>query len=431
MSAPTLSRRGLVAPTSPIRRLARLADEARERGIEIHALNIGQPEVATPREIVRAYQSYDETVLAYAPSDGLPAYRHALAHYYSEVSAEGGGGPVGADEIVVTTGGSEALLFATAAVCDPGDEVIVSEPFYANYGAFAHMLSVSLTALTTEASAGYRLDPTRLDRAITDRTRALVVSSPGNPTGVVLSEQELTELAAVCRRHGLFLICDEVYRDFVYDGLLGERAPSVLSVRDFEEHAIVADSVSKRYSACGARVGALVTRNRAVRNAALRFAQARLSVATVDQLAAMAALATPPSLLRSTVNAYAERRDALVDSLHRIGVTCSRPEGAFYLMATLPVLDADDFCEFLLRDFSLSGETVMLAPASGFYVTPGLGTDEVRMTFLLTPEKLGRSARIIGAALDAYGSRGRRSTTTPVHGSAPDEASRPPFARSA
>lgn len=405
MKGLSLSQRGALAPASPIRRLTPLGDAARARGLTVHQLNIGQPDIATPPSMIEAYRRYDERVLAYSPSDGYLTYRERLAAYYTEVSSEGGGAPVSASDIVVTVGGSEALMFAIAAVCDPGDELLVCEPFYTNYAGFSHVLGASVRAITTYAKDGFRIDPAAIDAAIGPRTRALCLPTPGNPTGVVLSRPELEALAEVCRRRGLYFICDEVYREFVYDGPEGSRAPSVLSLADFDDHAIVIDSVSKRYSACGARIGCLVTRNKALREAALRFGQARLSPATVDQYAAMAALDTPSEYFHEVVREYRARRDALVAGLRSIGVECTTPDGAFYLVAPLPVADADRFCQFLLEEFALDGETVMLAPAGGFYATPGLGANEVRMAYVLDVPRLERSVRILGAALEAYRSR--------------------------
>ncbi len=400
MANPHLSQRGAHAPASPIRRLTPLADAAKARGVTVHHLNIGQPDIATPRGMLDAYRRYDEPVIAYAPSDGYGAYREKLARYYSDVSAGGGGAPVSADDIVVTVGGSEALMFAIAATCDPGDEILVCEPFYTNYAGFSHMLGVGVRAVTAHAADGFRIDPARVAAAVGERTRALCLPTPGNPTGVVLSQGELAALGAICRERGMFFICDEVYREFVYDA--PGRAPSLLSHGEYAEHAVIIDSVSKRYSACGARIGALVTRNRAVRDAALRFGQARLSPATVDQYAAMAALDTPPEYFRAVKEEYRARRDALCDGLRAIGVNCVKPAGAFYLVAPLPVDDADRFCRFLLESFALDGETVMLAPASGFYATPGLGKNEARIAYVLDVGRLAKSVRILGAAFDAF-----------------------------
>jgi aspartate aminotransferase len=405
MPKPTLSQRGDTAPASPIRRLAPYAQAARDRGITVHHLNIGQPDLPTPKQMIDAYRNYDELVLAYAPSDGFLAYRQKLADHYTELARANGGADLGPEDIVVTVGGSEALLFTMAAIADPGDELLIPEPFYTNYSGFAHMLGLRVRPVTTQSCDGFRIDPERVRAAITERTVGLVVCSPGNPTGVVLARPEIDALADLCRQRGLFYISDEVYREFVYDRPEGSRAPSLLGLRDFDEHGVVIDSVSKRYSACGARVGALITRNSALRSSALRFGQARLSPATVDQYAAMAALATPPEYFSDVVREYTTRRNTLVRALRDIGVHCTTPEGAFYLVTKVPVADADDFCEFLLRDFSLDGETVMLAPASGFYATEGLGKDEVRIAYVLEAPKLERCARILGEAFKAYAKR--------------------------
>ena len=400
-----LSKRGADAPASPIRRLAPIAAAAKARGVEVHHLNIGQPDIRTPQGMIDAYRTLEDRVIAYAPSDGFAAYREKLAAYYTALALEGEGEAVTADDIVVTVGGSEALLFAIAATCDPGDEILVCEPFYTNYAGFSHLLSVQVKPVTTFAEDGFRIDPERVERAVSDRTRALVLPSPGNPTGVVLSRAELAALAAICRKHDLFFLCDEVYREFVYDLPAGSRSASVLSLADFADRAVVIDSVSKRYSACGARVGALVTRNHELRAAAQRFGQARLSPATVDQYAAMAALDTPASYFLEVVTEYQARRDTIVAALHGIGVECIKPQGAFYLVATLPVDDADRFCRFLLEDFDLDGETVMLAPASGFYATEGLGKREARIAYVLDRDRLARSVAILGEAFTAYAAR--------------------------
>ncbi len=403
---PSLSQRGQNAPSSPIRRLTPLADAAKKRGVTVHHLNIGQPDIETPQVMLDAYRSFDDKVIAYCPSDGFLVYRERLAAYYTDVSREGGGGPVKQDQIVVTVGGSEALLFAIGAVCDPGDDIAVCEPYYTNYAGFAHMLSVGVRPVTTVAKDGFQIRTAAVAEAIGPRTRALVLPTPGNPTGVVLSAAELEALAAVCRERDIYFICDEVYREFVYDLPAGARAPSTLSLADFDDHAIVIDSVSKRYSACGARVGALVTRNPDVRAAALRFAQARLSPATVEQYAAMAALDTPGNYFEKVVAEYRARRDSLVAALGDIGIECVMPKGAFYLVAPLPVDDAEKFCEFLLNSFSYEGETVMLAPGAGFYATPGLGKNEVRIAYVLDVDRLERSVTILGKALQAYAASG-------------------------
>ncbi|MEM9695246.1 MAG: pyridoxal phosphate-dependent aminotransferase [Myxococcota bacterium] len=401
MNAPALGRRGKLAPASPIRRLAPYAVAAKARGITVHHLNIGQPDIPTPPAMIEAYQRFDDEVLAYAPSDGFADYREKLAHYYRGVV--GDQPPVEPDDIMVTAGGSEALLFTIAAICDPEDEILVVEPFYTNYAGFSHLLSVRVKAVTTRAEDDFKLDPAVVADAVGPKTKALVLPNPGNPTGTVIRRPDLERLAAVCREHGLFFVCDEVYREFVYTG--EELAPSALSLPNFDAHAVVIDSVSKRYSACGARIGNLVTRNKELRGAALRFGQARLSPPTVDQYAAMAALDTPASYFGEVRAEYQRRRDVVVAGLRRLGIQCATPEGAFYLVAPLPVDDAMAFCTFLLEDFDHDGETVMMAPAAGFYVTPGLGDDEVRIAYVLEADKLKRCITILEAALAAYAKR--------------------------
>ncbi len=376
--------------------------------MHVHHLNIGQPDLPTVSPMRAAYQGFSEPVVAYSPSQGFAEYREALARYYNKLDIAGGGPPIAADQILVTTGGSEALLFAIATACDPGDSILVVEPYYTNYRGFAHMLGVGVVPVASEASEDFAIPAARVRAAIGARTRALVVPSPGNPTGAVLTRESLEALAAVCREHGLFFIVDEVYREFVYpeDGDLPTVAPSVLGVPDMVEHAIVIDSVSKRYSACGARVGCLVTRNAEFYASCLRFAQARLSPPTVDQHAAMAALETPAAEMQGMIDEYRRRRDLLVRGLRSIpGVSCPTPRGAFYLVADLPVDDAEAFCTFLLREFSLNGETLMLAPAEGFYATPGKGRNQVRIAYVLGCERLERCLAILREGLAAYQGR--------------------------
>jgi len=404
MSAFSPSQRGLTAQASPIRRLSPYADAAKAAGKKVLHLNIGQPDIATPRAMIEAYQNYNEKVLAYGASEGSAAYRTALAGYYNSLGADAVAAIL-PSQVLVTSGGSEALLFAIAAVCDPGDEVLVAEPFYPNYQGFSHLLAVEVKPITTLGAEGFALDPARLRAAIGPKTRALVISSPGNPSGAVLNVAQLREIGAICRDNGLFFICDEVYRDFVYDGLL-TTAPSVLAQPDLQDCAIMVDSVSKRYSACGARIGCIVTRNAAIYSTVLKFAQTRLSPPVVDQLAAQAALATPKSELAAVIADYKLRRDALCAGLNAIaGVTARTPEGAFYLMVQLPVADAEAFCIFLLKDFDVDGETVMLAPADGFYATHGLGKNEVRAAYVLEVTKLQRACAILQAGLAAFAAR--------------------------
>lgn len=402
MSDIQLSTRGRMAPSSPIRSLASLA--TMNRGVHVHFMNIGQPDISTPKGMIEAYQSYDERVLAYAPSEGYLEYRQKIAGYYQRL-LEGSESTIEADDIIVTVGGSEALLFSIAAVTDPGDNILVCEPFYTNYAGYANMLGIDVIAVTTTPDENYYLDPARVEAALQPGTRALVIPSPGNPTGVVLSDEQLDALADICHRHGLFYISDEVYREFVYDKPAGTLAPSILSRPGTEDIGIVIDSVSKRYSACGARVGCLVTRNKDVHGAALHYAQARLSPATVDQHAAMAALDTPQSYFDEVVKEYTARRNTLVDGLQAIGVRCERPSGAFYLAVSLPVEDATAFSEWMVSKFELDGETLCVAPLKGFYHTPGLGKNEIRMAYVLEQDILERCVKILAAALDAWKSR--------------------------
>ena len=400
------SDRGTHALASPIRRLTPYADAAKARGVAVLHLNIGQPDIATPANVLQAYKSFSEPVLAYGPSEGTLAYRTALCGYYNGLGMAAAGRPIEPADIVVTTGGSEALLFAIAATCDPGDDILVVEPYYPNYRGFAHLLGVGTRAVTTTADTGYTVTAAEIAAGLGPRTRAVLLSSPGNPTGAVLSSADLRAIATLCRDRGVFLVSDEVYRDFVYDEPIcegGTTAPSLLTQAGFDDCAILIDSVSKRYSACGARIGCLVTRNAAVRAAVLKFAQTRLSPPVVDQHAAHAALATPAAELKMAIADYRHRRDALVAGLAAVpGVAAPMPAGAFYLFARLPVDDAERFCIFLLNEFNVAGETVMLAPADGFYTTPGLGKDEVRIAYVLEVPKLMRACEILRQALAAY-----------------------------
>lgn len=396
---PTLSQKGLSMPDSPIRKLARYAVAAKAAGREVIHLNIGQPDIATPEVAWEALRQTDRTVLEYSPSEGFASYREGLARYYAGVGVE-----VDADQILVTTGGSEALIFAFMACLDPGDEVIIPEPFYANYNGFAAMAGVRIVPVTAKLDDGFALPPmSAFAERITDRTKAILVCNPGNPTGTVYSDDALRALADLVREHDLYLFADEVYREFSYSGAL---PASVLTLPGLEEHALVIDSVSKRYSMCGARIGALVTRNRAVYAAAMKFAMARLSPPTLAQIASEAALATPPSYFEQVRAQYVARRDALVDGLGTIpGVSCPRPGGAFYAVARFPIDDANTFCQWLLESFEWEGATVMLAPNSGFYATPNSGRDEVRMAYVLDVPKILQAVEVLRAALQAYPGR--------------------------
>jgi aspartate aminotransferase len=398
----TLSRRGGEVPLSPIRKLTPLADEAKRRGISIHHLNIGQPDIRTPQPIIDAYRNFDAEVLAYSPSLGIPSLRESIAAYHQRH-----GHRVQARDVAVTVGGSEAIFFALSAVCDPGDEILVREPFYANYIAFAAMISARVVPIPSSIDNGYAL-PSReeISRFITPRTKAILYISPENPTGIVYDRQEMDTLRELCDRYGLYLISDEVYREFIYDDHV--RFTSVLDLAGFEQHAILVDSISKRFSSCGARIGCIVTYNRGVMELVDKFAQARLCPPTVGQLAADAAYHMDPSYFLPIRDEYRRRRDTLVEGLRQVpGVEFHVPEGAFYLMARLPVEDAEDFCRFLLADFSLDGTTVMLTPGAGFYSTPDKGRDEVRIAYVLESPKIVESVRILSRGLQQYPGRTR------------------------
>ena len=394
-----LSHRARIMPASPIRRLAPLAAAARAAGKTIYALNIGQPDIETPRPILDRLRGYDARFIPYGPSQGLPEFIEALRTYYKSVGLD-----VAASEIFVTTAGSEALLFTLGAVCDPGDEVLVFEPFYTNYNGFAAMVGVSPVPVTTRAEDGYHL-PSRdaIEAGIGAKTRAILICSPNNPTGTVYTDAEMALLASICRDRGLYLIADEVYREFVYDGATHHSAWTLPGLAD---SVIIVDSVSKRYSLCGVRIGNILSRNRDLMDAFLRFGQARLCPPTLGQYACTALTEIPESYIRGVIASYERRRDVVFAALDAMdGVFVRKPEGAFYLCARLPVDDANGFAEFLVRDFDLDGETVTIAPADGFYATPGLGRDEVRIAYVLEEAKLKRAMEIFGAALRAYPGR--------------------------
>ncbi len=393
---PVLSKRAQRMPASPIRRLVPHADAAKARGVRVHHLNIGQPDIPTPAGMLAAYRAYDEAVLAYGPSQGLPALRAAIARYFVDR-----GLPVAPHEVHVTVGGSEAVSFAFQAVADPGDDVLVIEPFYANYLGFAVSTGVDLRVVRASPEDGFHLPPdAEIEAAIGPRTRAIVYCSPGNPTGTVYRRDELERLGRIAEKHDLFLVADEVYREFAYDGV---EVPSALSLPCAAERVLVVDSISKRYSACGARVGCLVAKAPALLDAIMRLCFARLCPPTVDQVAAIAAYETPTSYFDEVVAEYRRRRDALVSGLRAIpGVKTYLPEGAFYAIVTLPVDDCDRFAEWLLTSFDHEGETLMIAPASGFYGTPGLGKDQARIAYVLGVPQLEAALRCLEAALRAY-----------------------------
>jgi aspartate aminotransferase len=392
---PQVSERGRKMPASPIRKLTPLADQAKRRGVRVYHLNIGQPDLETP-PAMRAKLAEAPSTYAYTPSAGTAECLATLREYYRRM-----GIVLEADQIVTTTGGSEAILFALTACAGPGDEALVVEPFYTNYSAFATMAGVRLVPLRARGENGFHLPPMdQWKAALTSRTKLVLLCNPNNPTGTVYREDELEAVAAFCRENGLFLVADEVYREFVYDGLV---TTSVLSLPGCEDVAVLVDSLSKRYSACGIRLGCLVTRNAAVSGAALRMAQGRLSPPGLAQLVAVGANELGPDYAQGIVTEYQARRDVLFEGLSRIpGLFLRKPEGAFYFVARLPVENGEDFASWLLTDYALDGATVMVAPAQGFYATPGLGHDEVRIAYVLKREDLEASVRILAHAIPAY-----------------------------
>lgn len=403
-----VSERARVIPDSPIRKLVPLADAAKAKGRTVYALNIGQPDVATAEPFRKALKAFDATVVAYGKSEGELEYRQGLARYYERV-----GIPVTPEQIVVTVGGSEALLFAIQASCEPGDEIICFEPFYTNYNSFAMMSQVDLRPVRTHADVGYHL-PTDavIEEAINPKTKAILICTPNNPTGTVLTAEEMKRVAALAKKHNLFVISDEVYREFAYsDGGKAEQPQSILQQSGIDDRAILIDSISKRYSACGARIGCLITRNPEIRAAAVRMAQARLCPPVIEQHAALAMTELGPQFFEPIRAEYHRRRDATYAGLMKIpGVVCQVPLGAFYIMAEMPIADCEDFAKWLLTDFHDGDETVMVAPGPGFYARgkyekSGQGLNQIRLAYVLEVPKLTRAMEILGRAVTAYKNR--------------------------
>ncbi len=393
---PVVSVKGINMPESPIRKLVPFSEEAKKQGKTVYHLNIGQPDIESPEVALDAIKNIDLSVLEYSHSAGLESYRKNLALYYNKSGIN-----VDPSEIIVTTGGSEALVFGFMSCFNPGDEVIIPEPFYANYNGFAQMAGVNILPVTSRIEDGFSLPPiSDFEKKITPKTKGIVICNPGNPTGYLYTQEELTQLSEIVKKHDLFLFADEVYREFCYDNNIPF---SVLNLEGIEEHVILIDSVSKRYSMCGARIGALITRNKDVVNTVMKFAQARLSPPTLAQIASEAALDTPPSYFTDVINEYVARRDILVNGLNRIdGVICPKPKGAFYCIAKLPIDDSDKFCRWLLEKFDYQGQTVMMAPATGFYASKGLGKQEVRLAYVLEKASLVKSVKCIEEALKIY-----------------------------
>ena len=393
---PKISIKGKNMPESPIRKLVPFAENAKKKGVKVFHLNIGQPDIKTPDVALEAIKNNTIKVLAYSRSEGSDEYRQKLANYYRKHNIN-----VTGEEIIITTGGSEALLFAMGSVCDPGDEIIIPEPFYANYNGFSTASGVKIVPVISKIEDNFALPPIEeFEKLITPKTKAILICNPGNPTGYLYSKEEIQKLAAIVKKHDLFLIADEVYREFVYDNVQHQ---SVLNNFGLEEHAIIIDSVSKRYSMCGARIGCLVSKNTDIINTALKFAQARLSPPTFAQIASEAALETPQSYFDEVTVEYKARRDLLIAELSKIeGIKVAKPKGAFYCVVELPVDNADKFAQWLLEDFNLNNETVMVAPAAGFYSTKGFGTKQIRIAYVLKKEDLISSVNILKAAILAY-----------------------------
>ena len=396
---PSISMRGQQMPASPIRKLVPFAEAAKKKGIKVYHLNIGQPDIPTPEVALDALRSFDARVIEYSHSAGNESYRRALAESYTNLGIK-----VNHNQILITTGGSEAILFALFSCLNPGDEIIIPEPFYTNYNAFALTAGVKVAPITARIRDGFALPPiNEFEKVITPRTRAIMVCNPNNPTGYLYSRNELEQLRDLVLKYDLYLFADEVYREFCYGG---EEHFSVMKLAGLDEHAVMMDSVSKRYSECGVRIGALVTRNKRIIQSALKYAQARLSPPSLGQVVGEASLKTPASYFADVYNEYIARRDYVIDALNRIpGVFTPKPKGAFYAIVQLPIDDSDRFCQWLLEEFSYENQTVMLAPASGFYATEGLGKNEARIAYVLKIDDLVNAVQCLEEALKIYPGR--------------------------
>lgn len=393
---PKISKKGKMMPSSPIRKLVPYAEQAYKDGKTVYHLNIGQPDIKTPEIALDAVRVHSLDILAYTRSEGSEGYRKKIAQYYAKNNIH-----VDHSDIIVTTGGSEALLFAFGSVMDSDDEIIIPEPFYANYNGFSTASDVKVVPVISKIDDNFALPAIEeFEKLITDKTKAILICNPGNPTGYLYSKEEIKQLATLVKKHDLFLIADEVYREFVYDG---NEFYSIMQAEGLEDHAIIIDSVSKRYSMCGARIGYLVSRNKEFISTALKFAQARLSPPTLAQIASEAALNTPQSYFDDVIEEYAKRRNTLITELKKIdGVKVAEPNGAFYCIVELPVKSADHFAQWLLESYDYEMETVMIAPAAGFYSTPGVGLNQVRIAYVLNEDSLIRAVFILNEALKAY-----------------------------
>ena len=394
-----ISAKGKSMPESPIRKLVPFAEEAKKRGVKVYHLNIGQPDIETPEIALNAIRNFSDNVVEYSHSAGNLSLREKLVEYYKTVNID-----VNANEIIVGAGASEALLFAFQTIMDPGDEVIIPEPFYANYNGFAKNAGINVKPIFSSIESGFALPPIEeFEKNITEKTKAILVCNPNNPTGYLYSKEELETLRDIVKKHNLFLIADEVYREFTYDGKVHY---STMYLEGIDDNVILIDSVSKRYSACGIRIGWMISKNKEVMSTALKFAQARLSPPSFGQIAAEAAVDTPDEYFKKVTAEYLARRNAVVEGINKIeGAYCPNPEGAFYVVAKLPIDNSDKFCQWLLEDFNYEKQTVMLAPATGFYSTPGRGVDEVRISYVLNVDDLKSSVKVLEEALKVYPGR--------------------------
>lgn len=393
---PKLSKRGHDMPASAIRKLVPFAEDAKKRGVKVYHLNIGQPDIKTPEEALNAIKNFDGKVVAYSHSAGIESYRRGLAKYYQNLNID-----VTYEDIMVTTGGSEALFFAMMVAFEPDDEIIIPEPFYTNYNSFARLSGTTIAPITSKIEDGFALPKIEdFEAKITDKTRGILICNPSNPTGGMYDQKELEQLRDFAIKYDLFIIADEVYREFVYDG---RKHFSVMHLEGIDDRVILVDSASKRYSECGSRMGCLVSKNKEITKNVLKYAQARLSPPFFGQLLGEASLSTPKEYFTNVYNEYVERRNFLIEELNKIeGVYTPMPKGAFYTIARLPIDNADKFCQWILEDFNLDNQTVMMAPATGFYATPGLGKDEVRIAYVLKKEDLAAAVKILAIALKEY-----------------------------
>jgi aspartate aminotransferase len=387
-------------PESPIRKLAPFAELAKNIGHKVYHLNIGQPDIKSPEIAIEAIKNIDLNIIEYGPSAGYESYRKKLAQFYINQSVI-----VGYEDIMITTGGSEALLFALGSIMDPGDEVIIPEPFYANYSAFSEESSANVVPVISNINSGFTLPSIEeFEKAISPKTKAILICNPNNPTGYLYSEAEINQLGELVKKHDLFLIADEVYREFIYDHR--DKHFSVMNLKGIEQNVIMIDSVSKRYSMCGARIGCMVTKNKEVISTAMKFAQARLCPPTIEQIACEAAIDTPQSYFDNVISEYRVRRDTLINELQKIeGVLVTTPKAAFYCIVQLPVDNTENFCQWILEKYDLNGETVMMAPAAGFYSTSGVGLNQVRIAYVLNKEDLIRAVAILKDAIQVYNSK--------------------------